>query len=56
MQEMFNLLSGHVQGVTTPGHPIVVSEGPINKEHMEALQCIADARSIQVTLMYMSQA
>ena len=34
----------------------MLSEGPINKEQMEALDCVANARSIMVTLEYMSQA
>ena len=53
---MFKQLSGHVPGAITPGDPIVLSEGPINKEQMEALQCVANARSIRVALVYMSQA
>lgn len=56
MDATFKQLAGHVHGTITPGDPIVLSEGPINKEQMEALQCVANARSIMVTLEYMSQA
>ena len=52
MESLYQHLSGHVYGKQVAGHVMIVAEGPVNREEMAALACVAKHCSVPFQMKY----
>jgi hypothetical protein len=52
MEAIYQLLSGHMHATIVTGDVITIIEGPLNREPMTALSCVAEQFSIAYELKY----